>query len=87
MEVDWIGFNFRIMRGKVEVMIKEASMKDFAKDVQRLLRQRRIQLGVLTSFTGRTGHIANLLYGWRPFISELWAAISEREGRGYKSMD
>ena len=57
-------------------------MKAFDRDVHRLLRQRRIQLQVLQSFTGRTGHIANLLYAWRPFISELWAAITERKKAG-----
>ena len=67
VEVDWIGFDFKIMRDKVEAMIKEAFMRDFARGVQKLRRQRRVQLGVLTSFTGRTGHTANLLYGWRPF--------------------
>ena len=70
-QVDWIGFQFRILRDEVEVAIKSAFMKDFDRDVHRLLWQRRIQLGVLQSFTGRTNHVANLLYAWRPFISEL----------------
>ena len=75
--VDWIGFQFRILQDEVEVAIKACCfMKGFDRDVHRLLRQRRIQLGVLQSFTGRTNHVANLLYAWRPFISELWGAIA-----------
>ena len=57
-------------------------MNDFARDVRRLLNRRRLQLQVLQSFTGRTNHVANLLYAWRPFISELWGAITERKQSG-----
>ena len=57
-------------------------MTYFDRDVHRLLRQRRIQLGVLQSFTGRTIHVADLIYAWRPFISELWGAITKARKSG-----
>ena len=33
----------------------------------------------MQSFAGQTNHVANLLYAWRPFIAELWAAIYNRK--------
>ena len=62
---------------------KESFMTDFARDVAYMLRQRRIQVQDLQSFTGRTNHIANLLYAWRPFIGDLWGGgIHERKRAG-----
>ena len=50
-------------------------MKEFAVLVQDLRAERRVPLKKMQAFAGKANHIANLLYGRRPFIDELWAAI------------
>ena len=70
-EVDWIGYHISTDDDGITVSIKEAFMNDFTREVATLLKTRRIFLNDLTSFTGRTNHIACLLYAWRPFISDL----------------
>ena len=45
---------------------------------------RRMCLNDLQSFTGRTNHIACLLYAWRPFIVDLWGAIYDRRRKGQR---
>ena len=57
-------------------------MKYYRKEVAALLKLRRIFVNELTSFTGRTNHVACLLYAWRPFISDLWGAIYVRRRKG-----
>ena len=77
-EVNWIGFAFKLDAVGIKVSIKQEFMKDFGALVDELLRQRRVSLGEIRSFAGKANHICNLLYAWRPFISELWAAIYSR---------
>ena len=81
-QIEWIGFQFLIDEDGVEAKIKGSSMKDFTRDAAYYLHPGRIQLATLRSFTGRTSHIANLLYAWRPFINELWGTVHERKKAG-----
>jgi len=53
-------------------------MEEFAGLVRDLRVERRIPLKKMQAFAGKANHVANLLYGWRPFIDELWAAIYSR---------
>ena len=80
--VDWIGYHFDITPAAITATINKSFMNEYAADVANLIKQRRITTRVLRSFAGRTGHIANLLYAWRPFISELWAALYDRQRAG-----
>ena len=84
VSVDWIGYRLTTTDEGVTISIKEAFMKDYATEVDELLTMRRIYLNELQSFTGRTNHIACLLYAWRPFISELWGAIYDRRRVGQR---
>ena len=56
-------------------------MKGFAEMVQGLRAERRVPLKKMQAFAGKGKHVASLLYGWRPFIDELWAAIYLQQGR------
>ena len=49
-----------------------ADLKTLTVDV---LKCPQITLDELRSYAGKANHVCNLMYAWRPFISELWAAI------------
>ena len=74
-EVNWIGFHFKITAQDVIVSIKADFMHDFTKLVKELADTRKISNKTVRAFAGKANHVCNLLYSWRPFISELWAAI------------
>ena len=76
--VSWIGYKFSITADAVIVSIKDDFMEEFAGLVRDLRVERRIPLKKMQAFAGKANHVANLLYGWRPFIDELWAAIYSR---------
>ena len=79
--VDWIGYSITTDEECITVAIKEGFMNDYRKEVATLLKLRRIFVNELTSFTGRTNHVACLLYAWRPFISDLWVRSTIVAGR------
>ena len=57
------------------VSIKASLMKELYEDTVKLLKRNFIAIRALRSYTGRANHVANLLFGWRPFLDSLWAAV------------
>ena len=74
--VSWIGYDIEATGTGVTVSIKKAFLDDLLKDTEHFLKKNIIGIRLLRSYTGRANHIANLLFGWRPFLDTLWAAVS-----------
>ena len=54
---------------------QEARIKDLHQWLDKLRSSNVISLKDLRSFTGKCSNFASLLYTWRPFLNELWAAL------------
>ena len=76
-KVSWIGHQIRaaVKDHKVHVNIKDEFLADLATDTGKVLKRNTITYKGLKSYTGRVGHVANLMWVWRPFVDPLWAAI------------
>ena len=53
-------------------------MNELAEDTQNMTKKNLLGMKALRSYTGRCNHVANILYGWRPFMDTLWAAVAEK---------
>ena len=74
--VTWIGYDISTEGSWITVSIKSSFMQDLYQDTVKLLKRNFISIRTLRSYTGRANHVANLLFGWRPFLDSLWAAVS-----------
>ena len=61
-------------------------MNTFANLTSDMLSNIMIGVESLTSYTGKSNHVASVLFSWRPFLDALWAAVAKsnsalRQGR------
>ena len=52
-------------------------MTEFTELVNSTLKLNVISKGELRALAGKANHVATLIYAWRPFLDQLWAAISD----------
>ena len=50
-------------------------MHDLLATTERFIRANVISRTELRSYAGCVSHVCNLLWAWRPFTEELWAAV------------
>jgi hypothetical protein len=81
VEVIWTGHQLSLKQAvSVTAAIKEEFLNDFLVSTETLLQQNIMSLQELRSYAGRANHVANLLWVWRPFLEELYAAIGSPVG-------
>jgi hypothetical protein len=78
--VTWIGATLRISSEGVVASIKDSIIQDLTKQVEEALSGNVISRKALQSLAGRANHVASLLHVWRPFLQQLWAALSAPAG-------
>ena len=74
--VGWIGYKLEIGENHVIAKIKEEFMKEFHDLTVELLAKPKLTLDALRSYAGKANHVAALIYQWRPFLDQIWAALS-----------
>ena len=76
-KVVWIGFTLCTNGStNLQVSIKDQFLKDLRKDTDDIMVLNIVPVKTLRVFAGKCNHVAGLIPCWRPFLSELWAAIS-----------
>ena len=75
--VNWIGYSIKVCEEYVTASIKEEFMMEFTTLVRDTLAKNLISIDDLRSLAGKANHIATLIYAWRPFLDQIWAAISQ----------
>ena len=53
-------------------------MRDLLATTERFITQNVIARKELRSSAGCVSHVCNLLWAWRPFTDELWAAVEDK---------
>ena len=76
--VNWIGYTIITSAQYVEAQIKKSFMSGFTGLAQQTLRNHVISKDELRSLAGKSNHISTLIYAWRPFLDQLWAAIADQ---------
>ena len=76
-DVVWIGGRLKISEDKVVVSIPESKLQEFLSIVDELLLSNVAAIRKVRTLAGKASHFASMVYIWRPFLSEIWAAIQE----------
>ena len=76
-EAEWIGIRFAVAPPILTASIKEALIAEIRSEARSFMDVNVIPRKRFLSFIGKCNHVATLLYGWRPFLRELWAVVSE----------
>lgn len=82
-EIDWIGFHVAIsaMRSaeQVVVSVKPETAKGILDLIGQFWVRNMLRVKEVRSFAGKVANVARLILGWRPFLFELWGALSAAE--------
>ena len=76
--INWIGFSVTVDSESITVKVKQEFMREFRDIVKHAMKQRWLAQDAVRSLAGKANHIANVLYSWRPFLSELWGALNAK---------
>lgn len=77
--VTWIGAALTVhSRNVVFGTVKPEAIASIRSMLEAFRDKNVIPTKTLQSFAGQVNHIANLIWVWRPFLSELWAALASR---------
>ena len=75
-QVDWTRYNFEITPTEIIAKIKADFMQDFSQWTDELLSYSQLSVRYLCSYAGKANHVAMLVYTWRPFLDQIWAAVA-----------
>ena len=75
-DVTWIGVQIRIRELSVEATLPADKAADLLAIIISMKRCNVISLKDLRSFAGKCANVATVLYMWRPFLAQLWAALT-----------
>ena len=74
-KVEWIGASLSMTELLVTATIAEEKITEFRKAIEDALCANRISLRALRRLIGQANHFGTLLFAFRPFCTELWAAL------------
>ena len=75
--VVWIGVSFKITPRTVTVTIPEEKLVDLLTWINKTLKINVVSEKELRSFSGKAMSVASIILTWRPFLAQLWAALSQ----------
>ena len=78
-QVIWIGVEIRVAAWDVHASIPLQKLQDLLSIIETMETRNVILVKELHSFAGKCTNVATLLYMWRPFLTQLWAALSETQ--------
>ena len=81
-QIEWVGYSISINASMVEAKINEGFTHDLRSLVNSHLADNLIFIAQLRSFAGKANHDATLVYTWRPFLDQRWAAIAGTKPSG-----
>ena len=77
--VVWIGAVLSFLKSHLTVSIPVEKADELAALISEARRSNVVPVRMLRRLAGLACHFATLIYVWRPFLSELWAAIQSFE--------
>ena len=79
MDVIWIGVQITVAPFKVTARIPAEKVADLKEIVLGMLRTNQVPVKLVRSLAGKATNISTLIFAWRPFLSQLWAALSTQQ--------
>jgi hypothetical protein len=80
-KVTWIGAELALVPLGVQARAKKDILDDLTADMDAIEASNCPTKKLVRSFAGRCSHVSTLIPVWKPFLAELWAALSSEPGR------
>ena len=74
-KVVWIGCEIEVFHDRVLVRISAEKVEELASRTADILKVNVVGLKTLRRYAGLANFFASVLYVWRPFLAEIWAAM------------
>ena len=74
--VAWIGSTITASKQSVTASIKQETVQDLKTTLDQVIKLHVISVNNLRSLVGKLSNVAMLLVTWRPFLQQIWAALS-----------
>ena len=78
-KVVWVGVELEANVWEMIANIPQEQLADLDTFIQEMLNSNVVSIKALRSLAGKGNNVAALLYTWRPFLNQLWAALSANE--------
>ena len=79
--VRWIGCTLSASRSEIWVTVSADKILELKVQTANMLRDNVVSVKILRDYGGLASHVASVIYVWRPFLSEMWAAVQKHRGR------
>ena len=76
----WIGCRLRMTKDGVIALLQSEAVLEMQRMVSDILASNVVSEKVLCSLAGKLSNAARVLTAWRPFLGEIWAALSSGSG-------
>ena len=74
--VSWIGVDIAAEPWKITAQIPDTKLVELEEMATKFLTANVVAIKPLRSFAGKATNIATLVFAWRPFLNQIWAAMS-----------
>ena len=76
--IQWIGARMSISKTAFRVEASAEIMQDIYKISKDHVKKNVMPIKTLRTLTGKAAHVASIVRIWRPFVRDLWGALSSR---------
>ena len=77
--VVWIGVEIQVKPWEILISLPLSKLQELEQIILEMLSHNIVTVKLLRSFAGKCSNVATVLYVWRPFLSQLWAALAARD--------
>ena len=74
--LEWVQAEYKLFQSYVVASIKEGTINDVMKMTKDIRSLNVVPTKMLRTYVGKCASIASLVTHWRPFLAELWGALS-----------
>ena len=73
----WIGVQVHLQASAVQAEITSEKLEELAQLIKQALSSNVVALKAMRTFVGKAQNVAGIIHAWRPFLSNIWGAVSE----------
>ena len=75
----WVGVTLRVRAWEIDATVPQEKLTDLEAIIVEMMSSNVVAVKPLRSFAGKCTNIATLVYAWRPFLNQIWAALSQHD--------
>ena len=75
----WIGVTMEAKQWEIEATVPQEKLSYLEQIIVEIMSNNVVAVKSLRSLVGKCTNIATLVYVWRPFLNQIWAALSQHD--------